>query len=149
VTSQTGSAADPAGLEQEIHRLHELVEGCEAQVVWDDDRVPHPDNPRQPRQIYTTIRRADHLAIVEWRIHKNRQGVKWMKTHRASCCSIILAARTNSRMLSFSIAVGRSAGMSSRPASFGSGRRQIESVRAERLIPSCPLSKYLDLRNDP
>jgi hypothetical protein len=64
--------------EQEIHRLHELVEGCAAEVTW-DDRIPDPDNPRQARQIDITIRRDAALAIVECRLHKNRQGVKWIE----------------------------------------------------------------------
>ena len=64
--------------EQEIHRLHELLDGSGAEVVW-NDRVPDPDNPRQPRQIDITIRREGALTIVECRLHKNRQGVKWIE----------------------------------------------------------------------
>jgi hypothetical protein len=64
--------------EQEIHRLHELVEGCGAQVTW-NDRIPDPDNPRQPRQIDISIRRNSALTIVECRLHKNRQDVKWIE----------------------------------------------------------------------
>jgi hypothetical protein len=47
-------------------------------VTW-DDRIPDPDNPTQPRQIDVTIRRGGQLTLVECRIHKGRQGVKWIE----------------------------------------------------------------------
>lgn len=64
--------------EQQIHRLHELVDGTDAEVTW-NDRIPDPDNPKQPRQIDITIRRGDALTIVECRIHQERQDVKWIE----------------------------------------------------------------------
>jgi len=64
--------------EQEIHRLHELVDGSAADVTW-NDHIPDPDNPQQPRQIDITIRRDGALTIVECRLHKSRQGVKWIE----------------------------------------------------------------------
>jgi hypothetical protein len=70
--------SDPITFEQEIHRLHELVDGCGARVTW-NDRIPDPDNPRQPRQIDITVRRKNHLAIIECRLHKKPQGVKWIE----------------------------------------------------------------------
>ena len=36
--------------EKFVHRIHELVETPDSQVVW-NDHVPDPDNPKQPRQI--------------------------------------------------------------------------------------------------
>jgi hypothetical protein len=69
---------ESTAFEQEIHRLHELVEGCGAEVTW-DDRIPDPDNPRQARQIDITIRREAALTIVECRVHWNRQGVQWIE----------------------------------------------------------------------
>jgi hypothetical protein len=80
-----GPKRAPAGMtvkskafEQEIHRLHELIDGCGAEVTW-NDHIPDPDNARQPRQIDITIKREGALAIVECRIHRNRQGVKWIE----------------------------------------------------------------------
>ena len=64
--------------EQRIHSIHELLEGAEAQVTW-NDHLPDPDNPAQPRQIDVTIKRGRHLTLVECRIHKSRQGVKWIE----------------------------------------------------------------------
>lgn len=64
--------------EQQIHRLHELVEGNDAEVTW-NDRIPDPDNPTQPRQIDITIKRGDDLTLVECRLHKEPQGVKWIE----------------------------------------------------------------------
>jgi Restriction endonuclease len=64
--------------ERQIHRLHELVEGEGADVTW-NDRIPDPDNPDQSRQIDITIRRAADLTLVECRLHKERQDVKWVE----------------------------------------------------------------------
>jgi hypothetical protein len=57
--------------EQQIHRLHELVEGNDAEVTW-NDHIPDPDNPAQPRQIDITIKRGDDLTLVECRLHMER-----------------------------------------------------------------------------
>ncbi len=50
----------------------------DAEVTW-DERIPDPDNPSQPRQIDITIKRDGKLTIVECRIHKSRQNVKWIE----------------------------------------------------------------------
>jgi hypothetical protein len=64
--------------EQQIHRIHELLEGSGAKVTW-DDHIPDPDNPSQPRQIDIAIRRDGKLTLVECRQHKSPQGVKWIE----------------------------------------------------------------------
>jgi hypothetical protein len=64
--------------EHRIHRIHELMEGSGAEVTW-NDRHPDPDNPSQPRQIDITIKRGGSLTIVECRLHKQRQDVKWIE----------------------------------------------------------------------
>ena len=64
--------------EQRIHRIHELLDGSGAEVTW-NDRVPDPDNPGQPRQIDVAVKRAGALALIECRIHKRPQGVKWIE----------------------------------------------------------------------
>ncbi len=64
--------------EQRTHRIHELIEGAGAEVTW-NDRLPDPDNPAQPRQIDITIKRDGSLTIVECRLHKERQDVKWIE----------------------------------------------------------------------
>jgi hypothetical protein len=52
--------------------------GSGAEVTWDDS-LPDPDNPSQPRQIDVTIRRDGFLTLVECRLHKGRQDVKWIE----------------------------------------------------------------------
>jgi hypothetical protein len=47
---------DSETFEQQIHRIHELLEGSEAAVTW-KDHIPDPDNPSRSRQIDITIRR--------------------------------------------------------------------------------------------
>ena len=61
-----------------MHRIHELIEVPGSQVTW-NDHVPDPDNPSQPRQIDVSIRRGDWLTLVECRLHRVRQGVKWIE----------------------------------------------------------------------
>lgn len=67
-----------ARFERQIERIHHLIEAEGVEVTW-NDKIPDPDNPKQPRQIDVTIRRDGRLALVECRIHKNRQGVKWIE----------------------------------------------------------------------
>jgi hypothetical protein len=64
--------------EQQIHRIHELLDGSGAEVVW-NDHIPDPDNPSQPRQIDVTIRRDGKLTHVECRQHHTRQDVQWIE----------------------------------------------------------------------
>ena len=64
--------------EQRIQRIHELLDGSGADVTW-NDHVPDPDNLEQQRQIDVTVRRGDHLTLIECRIRKGRQDVKWIE----------------------------------------------------------------------
>jgi hypothetical protein len=61
--------------EQMIARVHELLEAQDAVVRW-DDRIPDPDNPKQPRQIDISVRKGTFLNLIECRIHKKKQNVK-------------------------------------------------------------------------
>jgi hypothetical protein len=65
-------------LEQQVHRIYELIEGSGAEVTW-DDHIPDPDNPAQLRQIDITIRRDGKLTFVECRDHQSRQDVQWIE----------------------------------------------------------------------
>jgi hypothetical protein len=64
--------------EQRIHRIHELIDGTDAEVTW-NDRIPDPDNPKRSRQIDITIKRESSLTLVECRIHGEPQDVKWVE----------------------------------------------------------------------
>lgn len=64
--------------EQMVANVHELLEGQGAEILW-NERIPDPDNPGQPRQIDVLIRNGDLLNIVECRIHKAKQDVKWIE----------------------------------------------------------------------
>jgi len=64
--------------EQRIHRIHELLEESGAAVTW-NDRVPDPDNPSQLRQIDVTVKRAGLFVLIECRLHRKPQGVKWIE----------------------------------------------------------------------
>ncbi len=64
--------------EHQIQRIHDLIEEADAKVEW-NDRIPDPDNPKQARQIDVTIKKDGKLTLVECRIHKNKQDVKWVE----------------------------------------------------------------------
>ncbi|HZT69397.1 MAG TPA: restriction endonuclease [Terriglobia bacterium] len=64
--------------EQQISRIHALLEQPGSEVTW-NDQLPDPDNPSQPRQIDVAIRRDDKLTLVECRIHAQRQDVQWIE----------------------------------------------------------------------
>jgi hypothetical protein len=84
--------------EQQIHRIHELLEGSGAEVTW-NDRISDPDNPSQNRQIDVTIKKDGNLTIVECRLHASPQGVKWIEE---------LMGRRQSLMANTAIAVSSS-----------------------------------------
>ena len=64
--------------EQQIRRIHDLLEQPGSQITW-NDHLPDPDNPLQSRQIDITIRREGKLTLVECRIHKEKQDVQWIE----------------------------------------------------------------------
>jgi len=64
--------------EHQIRRIHQLIEQPDSAITW-NDRIPDPDNPKQPRQIDITIRRDNKLTLVECRIHREKQDVKWIE----------------------------------------------------------------------
>lgn len=64
--------------ERVIHRIHELIEQTGTEVKW-DDRIPDPDNPRQLRQIDISLRRNGLLKLIECRLQRARQDVKWIE----------------------------------------------------------------------
>jgi len=64
--------------ERQIQRIHQLLEQPESTITW-NDHLPDPDNTTQARQIDITIRRDNLFTIVECRIHKKKQNVKWIE----------------------------------------------------------------------
>lgn len=61
-----------------IARIHEILESESANVEW-NDKIPDPDNPSQLRQIDVTVRNGEMFNIIECRIHKVKQDVKWIE----------------------------------------------------------------------
>lgn len=68
----------PEALERQVHRIHELLVRSHEGVTW-NDHIPDPDNPEQLRQIDVTIRRNGELTIIECRLSRRRQDVKWIE----------------------------------------------------------------------
>jgi hypothetical protein len=65
-------------LEQQIERIHQLLQQKDSVVTW-NDKIPDPDNLDQPRQIDVTIRRDSKLTLVECRVHNTKQDVNWIE----------------------------------------------------------------------
>ncbi len=61
-----------------ISRIHELLEKEGSLVQW-NEKIPDPDNPSQLRQIDVTVRNDDVFNIIECRLHRNKQNVKWIE----------------------------------------------------------------------
>src|SRR5580700_5888368 len=68
----------PEALERQVFRIHELLMRSHTDVTW-NDHIPDPDNPAQMRQIDITIRRDGGLTIIECRLSRRRQDVKWIE----------------------------------------------------------------------
>ena len=69
---------DHEKFEQQIERIHQLLEDEPSHVTW-NDRRPDPDNPSQLRQIDITIQRNGRTTHVECRLHKAPQDVQWIE----------------------------------------------------------------------
>ena len=95
-------------------------------MTW-DDRIPDPDNPKQPRQIDVTIRRPESFAIVECRIHKDPQDVQWIEEligRRASLRADTVIAVSNS---------GFTEGAKSKATHFGVILRDFHTLTQEEI----------------
>ena len=68
----------PDALERQVHRIHELLVRSHEDVTW-NDHIPDPDNSKQLRQIDITIRRDGKLTLIECRLSRRRQNVKWVE----------------------------------------------------------------------
>src|SRR5680860_387437 len=64
--------------EKMIARIHSILAGTSSVVTW-NDKIKDPDNKKRTRQIDATIRTGKFLTIVECRIHKSKQDVKWIE----------------------------------------------------------------------
>lgn len=84
--------------EKKICRIHTLLAGSGSTVTW-NDKLPDPDNPDQTRQIDVTVKRIDSLTLIECRIHKKVQDVKWIEEligRRLSLRADVVIAVSNS-----------------------------------------------------
>ncbi len=64
--------------EQQIKKIHEVIEQSGSKITW-NDHIPDPENPDQARQIDISVKKNDSLTIIECRIHKKKQDVKWIE----------------------------------------------------------------------
>ncbi|MDW5290370.1 restriction endonuclease [Formosa sp. PL04] len=64
--------------EKKITRIKQILEQGKSLVKW-NDKLPDPDNIKQPRQIDISIKKDEKITHVECRIHKTPQNVKWIE----------------------------------------------------------------------
>lgn len=64
--------------EKLISRIHKLLEGEDVYVEW-NEKIPDPDNPCQMRQIDVLVKKGEETCIIECRLHKEKQNVKWIE----------------------------------------------------------------------
>jgi hypothetical protein len=69
---------NPTDFEQQIARILRALHDKDVDVVW-NDKFPDPDNPSQLRQVDISIRGQQRLTIVECRLHRRKQDVKWIE----------------------------------------------------------------------
>lgn len=67
----------PEQLEKMVARIHSIIEKPDSIITW-NDKIVDPDNDRT-RQIDITIKRDNMLTIIECRMHKAPQDVKWIE----------------------------------------------------------------------
>ncbi|MDK9723461.1 MAG: restriction endonuclease [Sterolibacteriaceae bacterium MAG5] len=76
-----------ADFEKLIFRIHELIEQKGSVVTW-NDRISDPDNESQERQVDVSIRCDGKLTLVECRLRKQPQDVKWIEELIGRCLSL-------------------------------------------------------------
>ena len=67
-----------AAFEQQVRRIYELIAESGAEVTW-NDHIGDPDNRPRTRQIDVTLRRSGALTLVECRLRKAPQNVRWIE----------------------------------------------------------------------
>lgn len=65
-------------LERQVSRIHELLVRSNECVIW-NDHIPDPDNPERLRQIDVTVRHGETLTLIECRLSRRPQNVKWIE----------------------------------------------------------------------
>jgi hypothetical protein len=116
----------PEALERQVHRIHELLVRSHHDVTW-NDHIRDPDNPEQLRQIDITIRRNEELTIIECRLSRRRQDVKWIEEligRRQSLCAKELIAVASA---------GFTAGAQKKAARYGIRLRDLKQLNADEI----------------
>lgn len=69
---------DSDNFEKMVSRIHELLEDDNSTVTW-NERIPDPDNPNQGRQVDVLVKKNGTTNLIECRLHKKTQDVKWVE----------------------------------------------------------------------
>ena len=70
--------SDAENFEIMVSQITTLLEGDKAEVTW-NERIVDPDNLLQQRQIDVLVRKDNLITLIECRLHKSPQDVKWIE----------------------------------------------------------------------
>lgn len=118
-----------------VSQIITLLEGDKAEVTW-NERIADPDNPSQQRQIDVLVRKDDLKTLIECRLHKSPQGVKWIEE---------LIGRQVSLRAQAIIAVSSSGftkGAIAKAKQFGINLRKVDELSSHEIITWCKPIKF-------
>lgn len=70
--------SDAENFEIMVSQIAALLEGDKAEVTW-NEKIIDPDNPPRKRQIDVVVRKDNLITLIECRLHKSPQDVKWIE----------------------------------------------------------------------
>lgn len=121
---------DADNFEIMVSQIITLLEGEKAEVKW-NERIVDPDNPSQQRQIDVLVRKDDLITLIECRLHKSRQDVKWIEEligRQASLRADAIIAVSSS---------GFTTGAVAKAKQFGINLRSVDELSSTEIIAWC------------
>ncbi len=122
--------SDADNFEIMVSQITTLLEGNKGEVTW-NERVVDPDNPSQQRQIDVLVRKDNFITLIECRLRKSPQDVKWIEE---------LIGRQISLRANAIIAVSSSGftkGAIAKAKKFGINVRKVDELSSNEIIAWC------------
>src|SRR5690242_6846609 len=122
--------SDADNFEIMVSQIATLLEGDKAEVTW-NERIVDPDNSSQQRQIDVLVRKDNFITLIECRLHKSPQDVKWIEE---------LIGRQVSLRADAIIAVSSSGftkGAIAKAKRFGINLRTVDELSSDDIITWC------------
>lgn len=122
--------SDAEKFEIMVSQITTLLEGDKAEVTW-NERIVDPDNLPQQRQIDVLVRKDDLATLIECRLRKSRQDVKWIEEligRQASLRAHAIVAVSSS---------GFTKGAIAKAKQFGINLRTVDELSSDEIISWC------------